>query len=212
MDFKPELMEKLNKLCIACGKNKPSSEFYKNNATKDGLNYSCKKCSYRTKLKNKRTKNGLISKIFSTQISNSKIRNYPLLNYSIRELREWLLGQPLFHKLFNEWVESEYKKDLRPSCDRINDYKGYSLKNLQLMTWEENRLKGTVDRKNGINNKNSKAVVGTHKDTGKRVEFYSMMEAQRTLNILACDISRCCNNHSSYSHAGGYVWKFKNVI
>jgi hypothetical protein len=34
------------KYCAPCGKEKPTSEFYKNKATKDGLERVCKKCSY----------------------------------------------------------------------------------------------------------------------------------------------------------------------
>lgn len=34
-----------NKVCTKCGEEKSTTEFYKNRATKDGLQYCCKKCS-----------------------------------------------------------------------------------------------------------------------------------------------------------------------
>jgi hypothetical protein len=33
------------KACRRCGKEKPLSDFYKNNATRDGLTYWCKDCT-----------------------------------------------------------------------------------------------------------------------------------------------------------------------
>lgn len=34
------------KKCYQCGKTKPAEQFYRNNATKDGLSSSCKECTY----------------------------------------------------------------------------------------------------------------------------------------------------------------------
>lgn len=36
--------EKKNKKCTKCGRELPLTEFYKNKATKDGLNVYCKSC------------------------------------------------------------------------------------------------------------------------------------------------------------------------
>ena len=75
------------------------------------------------------------------------------------------------------------------------------------MYWFENRAKGHLDRKNGINNKHSKRVIGTNIKTGEEIEFYSGMEAKR--NGFSCgNVLSCCNGNRK-THKG-HTWKFKD--
>jgi hypothetical protein len=53
-------------------------------------------------------------------------------------------GKNNFYELYNNWIDSGYKKSDKPSVDRIDDYKGYSFDNIQLMTWKENNKKNTL--------------------------------------------------------------------
>lgn len=40
--------------------------------------------------------------------------------------------------------------------------------------------------------------------------YKSISEAGRQLNIQPSNIGYCCNNNPRYSHAGGFLWKFKD--
>jgi len=153
-----------------------------------------------------KTKKGLVTRIYADQRSGSKQRGHYMPAYSKQELKDWLFKQPKFHELYDDWRESNYDTLLSPSCDRLDDYKGYSLKRLQLMTWGENKRKGESDKKNGINNKNSKAVISTHKITGVEMEFYSTSKAERETKISHSHISAVCKGKRKT--AGGYYWEF----
>ena len=112
--------------------------------------------------------------------------------------------------LWNNWIESNYDKMTKPSVDRLDDYKGYSLDNIQLMTWEENKAKGSRDRKNGVNNKKSKAVLQYDLQGNLIKEYYSIMQAERETKISNVSISRVCNGKRKT--AGGFKWKYKQQI
>jgi hypothetical protein len=154
------------------------------------------------------SKNGLIYRIYNHQKHVSKRRGHNMPLYNRDELKVWCFNQRLFHKLYSNWVLSGYKKLLVPSCDRINDSLGYSFDNIQLMTWGENKAKGESDRKNGINNKHSKAVIGIHIITEEKLEFHSTIEAYRCTGIPNSNISAVCKGKRK--SAGGYVWEYKD--
>jgi len=201
------------KICTVCNGSKNVNEFYKSSkGCKLGLHSQCKSCSKKRLTKYVHSKVGLIGRIHISQVYSSINRSHPPPAYTLQELREWCFFQPKFHELYDNWVKSGFAKSVRPSCDRKNDYKGYSFNNIQLMTWFENRQKSYEDQKNGINNKNSRSVIGTHKVTGGKVEFYSASEAGRRIGIDKAGIIKCCSGSTKYSHSGGYIWRYKNKI
>ena len=89
---------------------------------------------------------GLIYVIYKTQIRSSVRRKHPLPDYTLSELREWIQKQPNFKTLYDNWVNSNYHTDLKPSVDRIKDDNGYTFGNIQLMTWGENNKKGAESK------------------------------------------------------------------
>lgn len=72
-----------------------------------------------------------------------------------------------FKELWIGWVESDFKKGLSPSPDRIDDEKGYETENFQWLTWQENLEKRT--------NKMKKVVLDT--ETG--IFYDSIKEAAK---------------------------------
>lgn len=154
------------------------------------------------------TKDGLIAKIYSSQKVSSMRKGYDPPYYTKQELTDWLFSQSEFHELYDVWAVSGYKTDLSPSCDRPDDYEPYTLDNLQLMTWVENNKKSHLDRKNGINNKGSVAVVGILAIRGKEMVFHSIAEAGRQTGIDVSSISKCCRGRLNM--AGGYEWRYKD--
>ncbi|MFK5981445.1 MAG: hypothetical protein QM499_00910 [Flavobacteriaceae bacterium] len=205
------------KICRKCNIKKLNSEFSKDKIRKEGLSDKCKSCVKEYNIAYLKTFGGLITDIYSSQKSSSKKRRHNPPNYTKKELAIWIKSQPNFQELWDNWVKSGYKKDLIPSCDRTNDYKSYCLTRLELKTWQENKDKGHQDRKNGVNNKRSKAVIGTHLKTGEVVVFHSTMEASRQLGIHNTSISKVAlggrkKDSNGYwftrSSAGGYKWQF----
>ena len=196
----------MKKVCSKCGELKSLDDFYKDKNKLDGLTYECKTCS-KNRMKNyKRTKEGLIIQIYFVHIKTSKRRGHCSPTYTRIELKEWLLSQKLFHELYDNWKVSGYDTNLKPSCDRTDDYKGYSLDRLQLMTWGENNRKAYSDRKSGILTKQAKAVISVHKITMKSVYYYSMMQAERETGVNSGNIHNCCSGQRN--SAGNYYWKY----
>ena len=195
------------KKCSSCCKNKNLTEFYKNKTCKGGLNKQCKDCTKANSIRYSRSKIGLITKIYIHQVYVSKKDKTKKLSYTKKELIDWFFNNIKFDKLYNNWVNSGYDKKLTPSVDRINDHKGYSLDNIQLMTWDENIKKSYSDIVNGRNNKKNKAVLQFSLNNILIKEYHSINEASRKTNIPNSNITCVCLGKRKT--AGGFVWKHK---
>ncbi len=187
------------KKCTLCELNKHTSLFHKSGAGR--VRGECIEC--RALLRKNKTNTP--KEMYYRQKHNSSIRGHAPPDYTRQELMDWCFVQPLYHELHKAWAASNYNKNYTPSCDRINDYKPYTLDNIQLMTWEENKRKGEIDRVQGINNKQSRAVTRTANST--EVEFYSIRQAARETGIPQTNIVKCCKG--TRKSAGGYTWKYK---
>lgn len=199
----------MKKFCSECKKYKSISDFNKNNRNKDGLYSYCIKCSSLKQKQNYRTKNGWVNRVFTDQKKSSSTNKYKRPEYTKDQLRDWCFSQELFNSLFKKWEDSGFEKKLAPSIDRIDDYDGYNLANIQLVTYEFNISKGNFNRKNGINNKMNKSVVQIDSITGKVIkEYYSMNQAGRETGISYKNIFKVCKEKRIT--AGGFKWKYKN--
>ncbi len=192
------------KACTTCKELKILTDFCKDAKANDGLNYVCKSCNEEYKAAYNKTREGLAANIYGSQRSSSKARCHDIPNYSNSELKEWLFSQSNFEVLFQNWIDSDYDAMLSPSVDRLDDYKPYTFDNIRLITWKANKDKGHADRKNGVNNKMSKAVVQKTKSGKFVAEHYSTHQASRTTGIHQGNISQCCTGKRSF--AGNYVW------
>ena len=198
-------MNSLRKICKDCGESLPLSSFYKREDCSMGCSPACKKCERIRHVKYNRTIKGKIRLIYSSQKGNSLQRKRAVPNYTLEEFELWMLSQPNFHLLFDNWVKSGYKKDLSPSSDRVNTPKPYTLANLQLGTFKENHLHENIDMRNGIIGKGKK-VIGANRTTGKIVTFVSASEASRQLSIDRYSITHCCVGKRP--SAGNYIWRY----
>ncbi len=195
-------MKKCNKCLIVQDEN----QFSTDNNKKDKLRTICKNCGKEAYYDQEKTKEWVIKKIYLRQVLSSKSRKDPLPIYTKKEFTEWMTNNKLFDTIYNIWKESDYQKKLIPSVDRINDYKGYSFDNIQLMTWQENKNKYHNDAKNGINRKICKSI-NQYEYSGKFIQtFYSAAEAKMILNIKNLHISQACSDKSITAH--GYQWRY----
>lgn len=166
----------------------------------------CKPCEVKITIELERTKNGLASKLYREQRYRSKQRGHKDPEYTKEEFKNWLFTQENFNELYLKWVLSGYVKGLKPSVDRLDDYKGYSFDNIQLVTWYENNQKGYRDRIEGINNKKSNAVVQRDLKGNIIKRYYSIAQAARDTNINFRNIHKVAKLQRKT--AGGFVWEY----
>lgn len=155
----------------------------------------------------KRTKNGLIAVIHGNQLKASRGRGHVKPNYSLTELRCWALSQPIFHKLYDDWVVSGFRKKLTPSFDRMDDSRGYCLSRLEIMTWDENNKKHYSDIKSGVDNRTGKPVIQLTKSGEFVKKFHSSSQAGRETGANQSQIIACCRKNG-YKSAGGFRWEY----
>jgi hypothetical protein len=200
------------KKCKTCKKVLPYDKYGKHSETADGYKGSCNVCLRVVTNEYKRSKSGLPARIYNNQKVNSKRRGHPAPDYGVKELRAWLTAQPLFHTLYAAWEASGYERDLVPSCDRKDDSKPYTLSNLTLMTWKENKAKGHQGTRDGsiynptLLGGGHKEVTRVDKVTGECVTFISQSEAARcTPGVYQGNIAKVIQG--KIKSTGGYLWR-----
>lgn len=206
------------KTCCDCKKELPLEKFTAKKTCKDGYEPRCKTC--RSIKYNKSTPELLVKKIYATQLINSKRRKHPAPAYSKEELLNWVIACPRFTSLWENFITSGHKKDQIPSIDRIDVNKPYSLTNIQLLTWKENKQKGSQEIKNNLLIVNQRAVSAYRKDGSLYKTYLSMSEAMREfggIGVQSWGISTVCNGTQVKDGKGylytpktykGFIWKW----
>jgi len=196
------------KRCNRCNEVKLVSEFYSNSRAPDGIDCRCKECNKISSYASRKTKAGVVGRMYNKQKESSVKRGHLMPTYSKSELREWLFSQKLFHELYDRWKGGGFERGDKPSCDRIDDYRGYTLSNLRLVTWDINNRSYDEDRKRGINNKLNKGVVQLSMGGEFIAEYYSIAQASRETGVPEKHIPDVCSGKRN--HTGGYKWKYKD--
>jgi len=196
------------KKCTKCGIF--SEKFANNKISHDGLQSNCIECQYEYKERYRKSPKGVLTDIYSHQKESSRKRGHIAPLYSKEELKQWLFAKNEFRVLILLWGTNGFKKDKKPSVDRIDSNLPYSLDNIQVMTWQQNRNKYYENIRNGslYHGVNKQTPVVQLSIDGKIIkEFHSMCEAQRQTNIPQPNIWKSCNNKRK--SAGGFIWKYK---
>lgn len=198
------------KVCSQCKKELPLDSFDKQKTGKQGVRADCKACKKRFV----QSKEGLVNKIYSQQKSKSKLRKHPLPAYTKEDLYLWLFSNPEYDKLYTKWVSSGYSTKLIPSVDRLDDYKPYTLENIQLMTWEENSNKYNQDQKKGLNNKRNLAVDQLDLEGNFIKRFHSASYAAREVGSTSRNITLVCKGEpiKRKNPDGSFRMEFRKTI
>jgi hypothetical protein len=194
------------KKCSKCGKVKNFDKFTSHKTNLDGKSSHCLECIKKQRKEYKKTKAGVVSIIYGQQRHSSKKRKHNMPSYTNKELKEWCFSQDIFHKLYNKWVKSGYKTELKPSIDRLDDYKPYTFDNIRLTTWQKNDKKGKLFRKIGKNNKANKSVKKLDLNGNILTIYHSISEAGRQNNIFKDKIHLVLKNKRKT--AGGFKWEY----
>jgi len=126
-----------------------------------------------------------------------------LVSYSREQLLNRFLTDSRFIRLFSEWAKKNYHKQYKPTIDRIDCLKHYTLDNIHCLTWAENRYKQRMETKR-IRAKKVYQIMGD-----KIIKIYdSQYKAVRETDISQSNMSMCLNGHRQY--CGGYKWSYEN--
>lgn len=143
----------------------------------------------------RKTKRGLITNLYH------KMKSRNTVDFDLEDLHKFSTGSK-FERLYDEWVKSNYHKQLKPSIDRISNKYGYTLSNIQWLTWAENRYKQTMERR-------SRKGPVIQLLAGKPYKFYSSQrEAVMKTGINQSNISACLNGKRKST--GGYSWVYES--
>jgi hypothetical protein len=146
----------------------------------------------------------VIRVIYKAQQRHNRLRGHGPMPYSKEELSLWLYDNG-FKNLYDKWVKSDYKKDEKPSVDRVNDHKGYSFDNISLGTWFDNRMHQYKDMREGTGTggKRCKSVIKMDGEKNKVAVYVSYWSAVRDMGYsIEYQIRKGvkCRN--------GYYWKY----
>lgn len=124
-------------------------------------------------------------------------------NYDFQYLKNIYLSDKKFIRLMKEWKKHSYDREFTPTLDRINRNKTYSINNINLLSYAENRYKFRMEVK-PIHWKPVKQKL-----KGKVVAYFkSLTEASQETGVRLSGISQVLNEPEHYHTAGGYVWEY----
>lgn len=200
------------KICNRCGAEKPLSDYYlrENGKPQGGQCITCVK--ERVKLRSLQNENadyftekGVIRTIYKTQKRSNKIRGFGEIPYSKKDFSVWLYEND-FKLLYDRWMACGCIKDMKPSVDRLDDLKGYSLDNIRLVTWKDNREHQYKDiiTATGSSGKRCKSLLQLSKEKEIIKEHISYNAAQREMGYsIEYQIKHNvpCRN--------GFYWQYK---
>lgn len=126
-----ELFTKWSRICKSC-----KNEYIRNYRQKNG---------FRSIKKYEKTKKGFLVRMYrnmKSRIEGIQKRHFHLYAgkdlISKDEFYQFALNNKSFHELFAIWEQNNYARRLAPSIDRIDSKFGYSLDNIQFITFSEN--------------------------------------------------------------------------
>ena len=197
------------KQCTVCKQFKELSCFSKNKT-------GCKACAVIYMQARQRTLKGLLYKIFQNQKQTSKAMGRHLPTYTLEELSEWAM-QRGFEAMWQQWVSSGFDKWECPSFDRLDNTKGYSLDNLQLVKWVKNLENQKTDNKSEKTLHPHSRGIEAWSKAGEFIKAFASEQA--ALRWLDKDLKP--NNASNLKNvadckplnksAYGYVWKWAAI-
>lgn len=154
----------------------------------------------------RQTPKGVLTNIYAAQRTNSPKRGFGPVGYSLRQLHERFLTDPVFLRLHATWVSLGYPYREKPSIDRIDPRKGYTLDNVQVVTWAENHTKGKTEASitHGIE------VVQLDMDGHEIGRFLSIRIAAEQTGACESSIPKVCDGR--YTQCGGYRWRYARDI
>ena len=177
--------------CVTCGFFKPIK-----------AKSMCQNCWH--KVKRKTNKDFWLSTRYTeivqrcTNPNNVRTNNYNGLEYCTREeFKSKFINDSQFLYTFEQWAIRNYDILYSPSIDRIDNTKGYTLDNIQVLTHSDNSSKDQ-----------ERVAVNCYTKEGVFIRtFESQAQAEEMLdNVYQANVWKCCNGLRKT--AGGYRFEY----
>jgi hypothetical protein len=151
---------KQSKICSQCKEDKFFSEYTKNRAAPDGLQYKCRSCDivYQKKRRANNLENNLE---YAREYQKKRRKNFDYrLQMLINASKQRAKDKNRVHEITVKDIKAIYPIDGKcpifgiqlefnsagfrensPSIDRIDSSRGYTVDNIQIISWKANRIK-----------------------------------------------------------------------
>ena len=197
----------MKKKCSKCEVNKDLKDYSDKKGGILGKDSLCKICKNKASIRYKRTKRGLLLKIYSSQCTSSRKRGILLPEYSKEDFVEKFINDAVFVDLYDQWKKKEYSRWFTPSFDRGCDYSRYSFENINIMTWKENSEKASRQRRSGYSTPGERNIPVRQLDMDNNIinEFVSLNEAGRETKLNTGNIWQVIKGRKKTT--GGFKWE-----
>lgn len=197
-------------ICTKCKIDRPIEKYSKRKDRPLGRRSDCKLCEKELRTNHYRSEDGVVTTMWNTQRRNCRDRGHEYPTYTKEEFREWVTSQNSWERLYNEWILSDYDKQMKPSIDRLDDYKSYSFSNIRLVTYTDNREAYYTNSMDGTTTKALEAVIKVDKVTGENLEeYFSIAEANRQHGKRQSNSDIVAVLNGRQKTCWGFVWKRK---
>lgn len=197
-------MEELQ-VCNCCRVSQPISNFGNRTDFKEKKLKVCRDCANIKAEAYRKSKLGLINYIYHNQRLISKNKGVEPPAYNKQELTQWFYAQDNFEDLYTTWLDGGCQKDDKPSVDRLDDSRGYSLTNIRLVSFREN-VEKQYDKIRSGESVTHHIKVNQYNLEGKYLNtFISISEAKRALGRKNIDIRGAIAGNIKTS--GGFLWR-----
>lgn len=150
-----------------------------------------------------------ITKTYGRMKRDNKHKFNAELPFTKLQFADWVLCHNIF-ELLDNYKNSDFDKNFNPSINRLDDYKGYSFENIELITWKENNEKGRKSLKNKEQCSKMAKEIWSKKVIQKDLEgniiniFSSTHDVNRILGFDSSLIARACRLNKI---SKGYRWE-----
>lgn len=160
---------------------------------------------YKTNERYRKTKKGIVTNMFSHIKDRSK-KYKREVSFNSYQLYKWCMAKPEFHIIFKKWLENGYKKEDKPSIDRIDPYGGYTFCNIQILTCKQNLVKGYTE----VAAKKHKPITQKTLSGSIVAKYNSIKEAAKVSGISQGLISNVLIGKRKHTH--GFIFSYTNNI
>lgn len=144
----------------------------------------------------RKTKKGVLTNMY-----DHMRRRHPI-EFTLSDFHKMFIEDKKYIRLYNEWVKNGYKKEFKPSLDRISNKGNYSSNNIHMLTWKENRYKQIMERRN------RKGTVLQFKDGEIVARYKSQRETVKATGLNQGLVSEVLNGKRN--HTGGFQFIYEN--
>jgi len=123
------------------------------------------------------------------------------VEYTLEQLHGMFLDDDKFLRLHSEWVSSGYVRGKRPVIDRLDRRKGYTLNNIQVLTWDENRYKQRMEIRHL-----KRKPVAQYSGDNLIATYKSVNHAAQAMGVAQSAISRALKK--PHYTCSCFTWRF----